>query len=640
MKKLYILLISLTIGLNAVMAQSTLVKKADKYYSRLQYVKAAETYEKAIAHGDVDDHVYKNIADAYYQIFDTKNAEKYYAILAKKSDDPEVFYRYAQMLKANGKYEESIPWMEKFAKMKPSDYRAIKFKENPNYLPKIMERGKDKFVVNELQNINTEYSDFGAKPYGKNKLYFVSARDTKGKTYDWDKQPFLDIYQADYVDGVVSNIEKIPGDVNTKYHDGTFCFSPDGKTLYFTRDNYVERKYKTDTTGVSRLKLFSAILVDGEWTDIRELPFNNDNYSVSHPAVSPDGKKLYFSSDMPGGLGQSDLYVVEIKKGRNNFGKPVNLGPNINTEGRENFPFISKNGDLYFSSDGHPGLGGLDVFACKNVDGKFSRPRNLGVPLNSGKDDFAIYIDDDTKDGFISSNRDATRIGDDNIYTIKNIKPICDVLISTTVIDAKTGKPLSQASVTLTDKEGNPIKTKLVDNEGHVDFLIECNKDVVVEARAEEYENNKANVAATDEEEVDVKIALNPIEKIITPRELDINTIYFDFDKWNIRRDAAFELDKVVEAMKKYPDLKIHIVSHTDIRGTKEYNQKLSEKRAKATMEYIISKGIDASRLSAEGKGESEPAVKCTRCTEKQHQLNRRSEFIIVTDDNKSSENK
>ena len=635
MKKLYILIISLTLGLNAAMAQSTLVKKADKYYSRLQYVKAAETYEKAIAKGDADDHVYQNIADAYYQIFDTKNAEKYYGILAKKSDDPEVFYRYAQMLKANGKYDQSVPWMSKFAKMKPADHRAIKFRENPNYLPRILERGKEKFVVNEMPNINTEYSDFDAKLV-KGKLYFTSARNTKGKTYEWDRQPFLDIYQADYTDGNVSNVEKLPGDVNTKYHDGSFCISPDGKTMYFTRDNYNQRTYKTDTTGISRLKLFSARLVGDEWTDIRELPFNNDNYSVGHPAISPDGKKLYFSSDMPGGLGQSDLYVVDIKRGRNNFGKPVNLGPNINTEGRESFPFISKKGDLYFSSDGHLGLGGLDVFACKNVDGKFSRPRNLGVPLNSGKDDFSIFIDDDTKDGFISSNRNASRLGDDNIFTIKNIKPICDVLVSVSVVDAKTGKALPQASVTLTDKDGNPIKTKLTDDEGHADFLIDCNKDVVVEGRAEQYENNKANVAATDLESVDVNIALNPIEKIVTLREININTIYFDFDKWNIRRDAAFELDKVVEAMKKYKDLKIHIVSHTDIRGSKKYNQQLSEKRAKSTMEYIISKGIDASRLSAEGKGESEPAVKCTRCTKEQHQLNRRSEFLIVKDENET----
>ncbi len=638
MKKIYILIISLTLGMNAAFAQSSLVKKADKYYQRLQYVKAAQTYEKVVANGNADEHVLKNLADAYYQIFDTKNAEKYYAELASKSDDPEVYYRYAQMLKANGKYKESVPWMTKFAQMRPADHRAIKFRENPNYLPKILERGKDKFVVNELPNINTEYADFGAKPLGQ-KLYFVSARDTKNKEYGWDEQPYLDIYQADYIDGIVSNIEKVPGDVNTKYHDGTFCFTPDGKTMYFTRDNYHDNKYKTDSTGISRLKLFSATKVNDEWVNVQELPFNNDNYSVGHPAVSPDGKKLYFSSDMPGGMGQSDLYVVDIK-GDNQFGEPVNLGPNINTEGRENFPFISKKGDLYFSSDGHLGLGGLDVYACKNVDGRFSRPRNLGVPLNSGKDDFAIYIDDDTKDGFISSNRTAVRIGDDNIYTIKNVKPVCDVLISTTVIDAKTNQPLAQASVTLTDKEGNPVKTKLTDDQGHVDFLIECNQDVVVEARAEEYENNKANVAATDDEEVTVKVALNPIEKIITVKELDINPIYFDYDKWNIRRDAAFELDKIVEAMNKYPELKIHIVSHTDKRGSAEYNQKLSEKRAKATMEYIISKGIDASRLSAEGKGESEPAVNCTRCTEEQHQLNRRSEFLIVKETETIEEDK
>ena len=628
MKRIYILLLIVTLGMTSAFAQSSLVKKADKYFNRLQYVKAAATYEKVVANDKADTHVYTNLADAYYQIFDSQNAEKYYAILVKDTNDPEVYYRYAQMLKANGKYEESTPWMQKFASMKPADHRAIKFRENPDYLPKILERGKDKFVVNKMENINTEYADFGARPLN-DKFYFVSSRDS-GKDYGWDNQPFLDIYQADFAEGIVSNIEKLSGDVNTKYHDGTFCFTPDGKTMYFTRDNYVDKQYKTDTAGVSRLKLFSAQNANGKWGNITELPFNNDNYSVGHPAVSPDGKKLYFSSDMPGGMGQSDIYVVDIKK-HNKFGKVKNLGPNINTEGRENFPFISQHGDLYFSSDGHPGLGGLDVFTCRSVDGKFARPRNLGVPLNSGKDDFSFYIDDATKDGFLASNRDSNRIGDDNIYTVKNVKPVCDVLISTKVVDAKTGKIIPGASVTLTDNEGNPIKTKLADNEGMVDFLIECGKDVVAEGRFDEYENNKVNIAGTDDEAVDVTIKLNPIEKIITPREIVLNPIYFDFDKWNIRRDAAFELDKVVEAMNKYPDLYIDIVSHTDKRGSEAYNMKLSDKRAKSTMEYIVSKGIDASRLTAEGKGESEPAVNCSRCSKEQHQQNRRSEFLIVT---------
>jgi len=628
MKNIYILIISLTLGMNAAFAQSSLVKKADKYYDRLQYVKAAETYEKVVAKGTADNHVLLNLADAYYQIFDTKNAEKYYAKLVKSNKDPEIYFRYAQMLKANGKYKESIPWMKKFAQMKPADHRAISFREHPNSIIKILEQGKDKFVVNELPKINTEYADFGAVLFGE-KLYFVSGRDTGNRDYGWDEQPFLDIYQADFVGSEVSNIEKVPGQVNTKYHDGTFCFSPFGDTMYFTRDNYHKRKYKTDTTGVSRLKLFVAELENGKWTNIKELPFNSDNYSVGHPAMSADGRKLYFSSDMPGGLGLSDLYVVDVLAD-GKYGTPVNLGPNINTEGRESFPFISKNGDLYFSSDGHQGLGGLDVFVCENVEGRFSRPINLGVPLNSGKDDFSIFIDDDTKEGFISSNRRATRIGDDDIYTIKNVKPICEVLISTIVVDAKTKKPMPQASVTLTDRQGNPIKTKLTDKDGHADFLIECNKDVVVEARAEGYENNKQNVSATDDEKVSVNIALNPIEKIIKVKELVINPIYFDFDKWNIRSDAAFELDKVVEAMKKYPKMNIHIASHTDSRGSYRYNQELSDKRARSTMEYIISKGIDASRLTAEGKGESEPAVQCSPCTDEEHQLNRRSEFLIV----------
>ena len=631
MKKLFIIIFLTGLQISGLSAQSSLVKQADRYYQQMAYVKAAETYEKALNKGETDLHIYKNLADTYYKIFDPQKAEKYYAILVTKTKDPENYYRYAQMLQANGKYKQSIPWMQRFAKLKPNDPRAQDFNKHPDFLTEILVRGKDKYTVTELANINTEYSDFGAKPLGQ-KLYFVSARDTKNKKYGWNQQPFLDIYQADYVNDNISNIEKLPGNVNTRYHEGSFCFSPDGKTLYFTRNNYTGKEYKTDSTGINRLKLFAAHLINDEWTNVQELPINNDNYSVGHPAVSPDGKKLYFSSDMPGGYGQSDLYVVDIKE-NNQFGKPVNLGANINTAGRESFPFISQNGDLYFSSDGHLGLGGLDVFLSKYLNNNFAQPRNLGTPLNSSKDDFAIYFNDQNKNGFISSNRQATRLGDDNIYIIKNIKPACDVLISTLVTDAKTGKALAQASVTLTDDEGHPVKTKLTDDQGKVDFLIACGQNVTIEARAEDFENTKKNIPATADENISLNLSLNPIEKIISLRELDINPIYFDYNKWHIRRDAAFELDKVVAAMKKYPDLKIHIVAHTDTYGSAKYNQALSEKRANATMQYIISKGIDASRLTAEGKGESEPVIKCKPCTKKQDQLNRRSEFQIQTND-------
>ena len=635
MKRIYAFTLLFFLGIISLNAQevkkSALVKKADKYFENLEYVKAAETYEKAIEKGHASDYVYRKAADAYFMIFDSKKAEHYYSKIVDKTDDPEVFFRYAQMLKANGKYEESKQWMEKFASMRPSDHRAMAYRENPGYLVKILDDKRKKFIVNLLPDINSQYADYNARVL-LDKIYFVSHR-SKGAKHRWDNQPFGDIFMADYVDGVVSNVEKIKGNVNTKFHEGAFCFSPDGKTLYFTRNNY-DGKYKEDELGINRLKIYKATWNGEKWTNIEELPFNSDDFSTAHPAVSPDGKRLYFSSDRPGTFGNSDIWYVDIH-GDGTYGDPQHLGVEINTEGREDYPYFVDN-MLFFSSDGWMGLGGRDIFVSKFVDGKFSRARNLGVPVNSGKDDITFVFDPKTDKGFMASNREASQYGDYNIYTVQRVQPVFDVLIETVVLDAKTKQPIPNAVVVLTDNAGNPMATKTANEKGEVDFIIEGGKDVVLEARADEYENNKVNVKGTFDEAVDVTIELNPIEKIITAEQLEINPIYFDFDKWNIRRDAAFELDKVVEAMKKYPELKIHVVSHADCRGPAAYNQKLTEKRAKSTVQYIISKGIDESRLTWEGKGESEPLVKCEpcgSCTNEQHQQNRRSDFIIVNED-------
>jgi len=630
MKKIYFIVITLFIGSFAVQAQqkSKLVEKADNLFDRLEYLKAIEYYKKAIDKGQADTYVYRKLADAYYNIFDAENAVKYYEKIIDKTNDPEVFYRYAQMLKAIGKFKESEKWMQKFAEMKPSDYRAMAWKAHPGYLVKILEKNQKKFIVTEEPTINSEFADYGAQLKNK-KLYFVSHR-VLSKRHQWDGQPFGEIFQADYENGLATNIHQIRGKVNTKYHEGAFSFSPDGKTIYFTRNNYY-KKVKSDSLGISRLKIYKATWNGMFWDNVEELPFNSDYFDTGHPAVTPDGKRMYFASDRPGTYGKSDIFYVEIFED-GTFGEPIHLGPEINTEGREDYPYFIDN-TLYFSSDGHPGLGGRDIFASKLVDGKFSRARNLGLPVNSGKDDITFVYYPDQKKGFMASNRNAKKYGDYDVFTVQAVKPIFDVLVEATVIDAKTKRPIPNAAVVLTDDQGNPMATKMTDEEGKVDFLIPGGKDIILEARANEYENNKVKVEGTYDEAVEVEIPLNPIEKIILAEKIKLNPIYFDFDKWNIRRDAAFELDKVVEAMKKYPEMKIHVVSHTDCRGTEAYNQRLSEKRAKATVQYIISKGIDASRLTWEGKGETEPKIvcnPCNSCTEEQHQENRRSDFIII----------
>ncbi|WP_046755867.1 OmpA family protein [Kordia jejudonensis] len=625
MKKILILI--LVLATSNVFAQNDRTKKADKLYNRLEYVKAAEEYLE-IAIDDADAYVYEQLANCYYNLFQTKDAERWYnQAITEGSTSADVYFKYAQMLKANGKYKEHNEYMAKFAAAKPTDKRAIAFNENPNYIPQILAK-VTKFEVKNSE-INSTNSEFGAVASG-GMVYFTATRDG-GKKYGWNDQPFLDIYMASYDgDGNLSNAQALSKDINTKFHEGTLAFSPDKKTMYFTRENYYEGKFKKDDEGIGTLNLYKATMSDGEWSNVEPLPFNNDEYSVGHPTVSADGKTLYFASDMPGGLGQSDIYKVAINDD-GSFGEPENLGGDINTEGREFFPFISNNNTLYFSSDGHLGIGGLDVFASKVNGSSYGAVRNLGTPLNSNSDDFSFTFDEDAKKGFVASNRDGGK-GSDDIYETTLINPICDVDYVISVTDKETGAALSGAKVVLADDQGNSVGTKTTDADGKVTFKVECDKSSQIEATIQGYVPQQIDVNSGDNPERRVDIALAPIEEIIED-VIVLNPIYFDFDKHNIRQDAAFELDKVVNVMTKYPNMVIKVETHTDIRGPASYNQKLSERRAKSTVQYIISKGIDATRLSSEGKGESSPLIDCTKCTDEEHQQNRRSDFIIISKD-------
>ncbi|MEM6687250.1 MAG: OmpA family protein, partial [Bacteroidota bacterium] len=591
MKKLYILL--LVLATSNVFAQNDKTRKADKFYNRLEYVKAAKEYEE-IAIEEADSYVYEQLANCYYNLFKTEDAERWYRqSISEGNTKADVYFKYAQMLKANGKYEDHNEWMAKFAKAKPSDKRAIAFNKNPNYIPQILAK-VTKFEVKNSE-INTQNSDFGALAKG-NTVYFTSTRDG-GRKYGWNGQPFLDIYMATYDgDGELSNAIALSKDINTKFHEGSLGFSPDGKKMYFTRENYYDGKFKKSEDGQGTLNLYTATMESGQWGNVQPLPFNNDNYSVGHPAVSPDGKTLYFVSDMPGGLGQSDIYKVAINDD-GTYGEPENLGDDINTEGREFFPYVSSNNTLYFSSDGHLGIGGLDVFAAKIKGSSFGAVRNLGTPLNSNSDDFSFTFDEKSKKGFVASNREGGK-GDDDIYEVNLINPICDVDYVITVSDKETGAALAGANVVLADDQGNSVGSKTTDADGKVVFKVECDKESVLEASIQDYVSQKIEVNSGDSPERLVEISLEPIEEIIED-VIVLNPIYFDFDKHNIRQDAAFELDKVVNVMTKYPNMVIKVETHTDVRGSAPYNLKLSERRAKSTVQYIISKGIDESRLSS-----------------------------------------
>ena len=629
MKNILTLLIITLISFSNLVAQNNSTKKADRLFDRFEFVKAAEEYLK-LANDEANDYyVISRLADSYYNIFDTKNAEKWFEKIVEENDI-EIIYKYTQMLKANGKYKESNIWMTKFSEMKPYDSRAVAFRNTPNYIDKIVEKGK-KFNIQNL-SINSEYSDFGSTMFN-NKLYFISSEEPGflEKPYSWSNEGFLNIYSS-YINENGSYLERVEfDDLNSKYHEGVITFMTDGNTAYFTRESYFEKEYEKSEdskTKYSQLYIYRASKQNGKWSSIESLKINDQNYSNKNPMIGPKGEYLYFSSNMPGGYGQYDIYKAKINED-GSIGDPLNLGQKINTEGQEGFPFMSEDKIIYFSSDGHLGLGGLDVFYSKNIDTKWSNVRNVGIPVNSGADDFAFMINGD--DGYISSNRPGG-VGKDDIYAIKKIMPLCDILFTTNIIDSKTKESISSATTSISDNTGIIDNTKITSEKGLAEFMLECEDEIQLMVSKTGYESKMLDLKFSDIDPPVLDVYLNPIEEIIVEEKIILNPIYFDFDKSNITNKAAFELDKLVAIMEKYPDMVIRAESHTDARGPASYNRGLSDRRAKSTAQYVISKGISEERIGGVGKGEDEPKVDCSQgCSKEEHAQNRRSEFIIVS---------
>ena len=621
MKNLYIAF-SFVIASSSVFSQSAATKKADKLYSRYEYVTAAEEYLKLVENGKADNYEYKRLAESYFNMFNTVEAARWYAKATETAQDPETYYRYAQMLKSNGKYEESNKQMQKFASLAPNDQRAMTFKQDPNYVPKLRDKQK-KYDVKSLE-ISSDKSDFGAVLYD-NQLYFTSARNESKKEYGWNKEPFLDIYKADYnIDGTITNANAV-SELNSKFHDGPITISADGLTAYFSGDSFKEASFEKDKENklkLSRNNLFVCTKDNGKWGKVISLPFNSNEYSTSNPSLSRDGRTLYFSSDMPGSIGGVDIWKVAVNTD-GTFGNPENLGNLVNTEGNESFPFISDdNITLFFASSGRPGLGGLDVFQIDLTKG--AEAVNLGAPVNTEKDDFGFTFNKPKNLGFFASNRN----GNDDIF---GATPVCGIEVLTIVTNSKTGEILSNASVSIVDDKRNVIATKTTNEKGEVSYEVECEKSYSIQASKDGFEGSSFGVAKTKGGQVKVDAALQPIDVIITETEIILSPIYFEYNKSNITQEGAFELDKLVQVMKSNDKLVILAKSHTDNRGSDVYNLNLSDRRAKATVQYVISKGIAKERISGKGMGEIEPKADCKEtCTEEQHKQNRRSEFLIV----------
>ncbi|AOC97213.1 Outer membrane porin F precursor [Flavobacterium anhuiense] len=618
-------------------------KAADALFDKMYYVEAAKSYELSINNGDASKEILQRLGDAYY--FNTKmsSASKWYGKLI--ADYPnevsaEYLFRYAQSLQGIQNYELAKKWMKAFAeKQKSTDPRAKNFSLK-NVTLEDIENIKPSFILENL-DINSAYSDFGPMFYKGDLVYSTTIDSSYYKTekYGWNDQPFLNM-QLGKISETQSNVtfkERFGKDITTKYHEACIAFSPDEKTIYFTRNNY-NGKLKRDSKGINNLKIFSATASENSngtvsWKDIQELPFNSDDYSVGHPSVSKDGKKLYFVSDMPGTIGSTDIFVVDIL-GNNQFSQPKNLGEKINTTGREMFPYITDQA-LYFSSDGFLGLGGLDVFESRINDGVFDAPANLGAPLNSNRDDFGYIVNESTNKGFVCSNR-KTGKGDDDIYSFERS---CNQAIGGYVFDAISNNRIAGAMVTLKNANGIKVAETVSQLDGKYDFNnnVNCNTSYTIEVSKENYNNNtKAIVTANSSGKTEALVGLDPalIVRENGLLKIKIGIIYFDLDKSDIRYDAAIELNKVVLLMYQYNAVVIKIESHTDSRANDQYNLELSDRRAKATRDYLISQGVAPERIeSAIGYGETQLLNNCSNgvpCTEAQHQVNRRSEFIIT----------
>lgn len=614
------------------------INKANKEFDKFAYIDAREIYLKVVADGYESAEIFKKLGDTYYFNSDYTNAAKWYDKLVKQFPDqtePEYYYRAAQSLKSLGKYNESNALLKDYVAKGGKGLVIKSYEDDPNYLKSTVFKARD-FVLEKVA-VNSSNSDFGASFYGNDKIVYASASGTEGmKVSEWTNQPFLDLFMADRDStGQLSNSMRLGGDINTQYHESSTAFTKDGNTVYFTRNNFIDGKKGKDKNKTIRLKLYKATKTgDYNWTNVVELPFNSKEYSVAHPALSPDGKKLYFSSDMPGTLGMSDLWYVDIL-GNDSYGTPVNLGPNINTEARESFPFISDKNNLYFSSDGRSGLGGYDIFVTPLDDaGKPGKITNLGAPSNSAQDDFGFIINEDDRIGYVSSNRGGDRGSiDDDIYLVKEI---CSITINGKVFDEETKDPLPGAQVSLLDENNQLVSQTTAKNDGTYSFVGDCATQYTVRGVKEGY-NPYEKMIETPMLSGTIEVPL-PLKRIgpCPPNDLgcklNLQPIYFDFDKSNIRRDAEIELAKILAAMREYPELIIHIESHTDSRGNDNYNMSLSERRAQSTLKWLVGKGIDAERLTAKGYGESQLVNKCSNgvpCTAEEHQLNRRSMFII-----------
>ena len=697
--------------------QSLQEKKADLLYENMAYSKAVNIYESLYKKYPKKGKYIQRLAYCYDKMLNYKKALLYYSSLIqieeRKVGD---YYEYAQLLRIDGNIDEAKKWLEKYIQLAPDDKRAINQYDKLNELLSLKNEVK-KIEISEVSG-NTRFIDM-CPVYYKDRIVYSSAKDSfsmvKNK-FEWNNEPFLNLFVTkSNPKNDFKGSTNFSTKLNTNVHEGPACFTSDFKTIYFTRNSSVNGKGKKTANGTNNLKIFISTFDGKNWSDPRDFQYNSNVYSVGHPALSPDNKTLYFVSDMPGGYGETDIYKSEMING--SWSKPVNLGPTINTKGKEMFPYVDKKGTLYFSSDGLPGMAGLDIFAAKEEENGKYLVTNLGAPLNSKYDDFGFIMDTDSLKGYFTSNRPGGA-GDDDIYSFSvtaidlsvkslradnreilpnskiylisekgdpitsgqsdqdgkvdfGIKPgakykisaengsmIADIQdvdassqliglqetqeillkqgypnLTIEVLDKETGLIIPNALVDIS--EGDYDHSTLEDNNGIVRMKMNNSTNYTFYTTADEYFSSTVKYSSIDKSPGNYSLTIE-LEKLSTGKQIALEDLFYDLNKWNIRPDAALVLDKLANILTQNPDVRIEIGSHTDSRGSAESNMTLSQHRSESVMAYLIKKGIAPSRLVAKGYGESQLVNKCADgviCTEEEHQENRRTVIEILNKD-------
>lgn len=715
------LLLMLTISLQA---QDERDNKGDKWYKDLGYGSAIPEYKSTVGEeGRLDRKTMIRLANSYRLIGDYQNAELYYAQIVESSSKALYRLYYAQALQANGKCELAKKYFLEYDQLIQSDIADGASEDRRGHI--LANACDTEFGSNAdlaLQNemaLNTTSLDFSPAFY-KNGLVFVSTRGLSRATQNedaWLNSKFMDLFYSESVvqeggeSAKLTAPKALPNVINSKFHEGPLTFDKSGNTMYFSRNNYQKGKRRFSKKKITKLKIYGADWDGEQWGNVWELPFNNDDDSHCHPTLSADGQYMYLSSDRAGGYGGHDLYVSTFQNGE--WSSPVNLGATVNTAGNELFPFMHEDGTLYFASNGHAGLGGLDVFMAKpdaalredTNEMIWSSPVNLGEPLNSLKDDFGLIVDITGRSGYISSSR-AGGLGGDDIYSFKGslegvapkeklttstVAPTGGLMIAGTVINKLYNKAVPDATVYLTNKCTGETEAKLTDSNGGFTFKGECGCDYTLKGEKAGIGSATAYpstlnvdcsqdiqtrlliggevVSSTPSPSPTTIISSTPTPAptriisrtpvITTPAPpptvyrpatttfsstrtytvgdvIELEHIYYDFDKANIRSDASIDLDKLADVLRQYPGMSIELSSHTDSRATDVYNQALSQRRAQAAVNYLVARGIAPQRLTARGYGESQLRNNCadgSPCSEAEHQRNRRTEFRVLTTD-------